>query len=156
MMEEYLRDVDDHDQKMLQKHVMDLAADATFVYSTLQAAHYHHNAGFPVYLYEFEHYAPGTIVKPRTDGADHGDEIGFIFGSPFSKGHSSNKEKALSLQMMKYWANFARTGNPNGGKLPYWPRYNKDEKYLQLDLTTRVGVMLREEKMAFWKRLHQN
>lgn len=46
--------------------------------------------------------------------------------------------------------------NPNGGKLPYWPRYNKDEKYLQLDLTTRVGVMLREEKMAFWKRLHQN
>ncbi|XP_061243453.1 carboxylesterase 4A isoform X3 [Bos javanicus] len=114
------------------------------------------DAGFPVYLYEFEHYAPGTIVKPRTDGADHGDEISFIFGSPFSKGHSSNKEKALSLQMMKYWANFARTGNPNGGKLPYWPRYNKDEKYLQLDLTTRVGVMLREEKMAFWKRLHQN
>uniref|UniRef100_A0A8B9YZX5 Carboxylic ester hydrolase n=1 Tax=Bos mutus grunniens TaxID=30521 RepID=A0A8B9YZX5_BOSMU len=156
VMEEYLRDVDDHDQKMLQKHVMDLVADATFVYSTLQAAHHHHNAGFPVYLYEFEHYAPGTIVKPRTDGADHGDEIGFIFGSPFSKGHSSNKEKALSLQMMKYWANFARTGNPNGGKLPYWPRYNKDEKYLQLDLTTRVGVMLREEKMAFWKRLHQN
>ncbi|XP_043754640.1 carboxylesterase 4A isoform X3 [Cervus elaphus] len=156
VMEEYLSDVDDHDQKMLQKHVMDLAGDATFVYSTLQAARYHRNAGFPVYLYEFEHYAPGTIVKPRTDGADHGDEIGFIFGSPFSKGHSSSKEKALSLQMMKYWANFARSGNPNGGKLPYWPRYNKDEKYLQLDLTTRVGVMLREKKMAFWKRLHQN
>lgn len=41
MMEEYLSDVDDHDQKMLQKHVMDLAGDATFVYSTLQAARYH-------------------------------------------------------------------------------------------------------------------
>ncbi|XP_060253977.1 carboxylesterase 4A isoform X5 [Ovis aries] len=156
VMEEYLSDVDGHDRKMLQERVMDLAGDATFVYSTLQAARYHRNAGFPVYLYEFEHYAPGTIVKPRTDGADHGDEIGFIFGSPFSKGHSSSKEKALSLQMMKYWANFARSGNPNGGKLPYWPRYNKDEKYLQLDLTTRVGVMLKEEKMAFWKKLHQN
>ncbi|XP_040109350.1 carboxylesterase 4A isoform X3 [Oryx dammah] len=156
VMEEYLSDVDGHDQKMLREHVMDLAGDATFVYSTLQAARYHRNAGFPVYLYEFEHYAPGTIVKPRTDGADHGDEIGFIFGSPFSKGHSSSKEKALSLQMMKYWANFARSGNPNGGKLPYWPRYNKDEKYLQLNLSTRVGVMLKEEKMAFWKKLHQN
>uniref|UniRef100_A0A8C2PJ30 Carboxylic ester hydrolase n=1 Tax=Capra hircus TaxID=9925 RepID=A0A8C2PJ30_CAPHI len=110
VMEEYLSDVDGHDQKMLQERVMDLAEDATFVYSTLQAARYHRNAGFPVYLYEFEHYAPGTIVKPRTDGADHGDEIGFIFGSPFSKGHSSSKEKALSLQMMKYWANFARSG----------------------------------------------
>lgn len=43
------------------------------------------DAGFPVYLYEFEHYAPGTIVS-RTDGADHGDEIGFILEVPFSKG----------------------------------------------------------------------
>lgn len=25
-------------------------------------------------------------------------------------GHSTVEEKALSLQMMKYWANFARTG----------------------------------------------
>lgn len=48
------------------------------------------DAGFPVYLYEFEHHAPsGIIVKPRNDGADHGDEIRFIFGSPFSKGAKS-------------------------------------------------------------------
>lgn len=46
--------------------------------------------------------------------------------------------------------------NPNGGKLPYWPHYNKEEKYLQMDFTTRVGVKLREEKMAFWMRLHQH
>lgn len=48
------------------------------------------DAGFPVYLYEFVHHAPsGIIVKPRHDGADHGDEIHFIFGSPFSKGAKS-------------------------------------------------------------------
>lgn len=45
------------------------------------------DAGFPVYLYEFEHHTPtGVIIKPCTDGADHGDEIHFIFGNPFSKG----------------------------------------------------------------------
>lgn len=45
------------------------------------------DAGFPVYLYEFKHRAPsGIIVKLRHDGADHGDELAYIFGSPFSKG----------------------------------------------------------------------
>ncbi|XP_008590308.1 PREDICTED: carboxylesterase 4A [Galeopterus variegatus] len=156
VLEEYLGNTDEHDWKMLRNHMMDLAGDATFVYSTLQTARYHRDAGLPVYLYEFEHHTrTGIIIKPRTDGADHGDEIHFIFGSPFSKGPSTGEEKALSLQMMKYWANFARTGNPNGGKLPCWPRYDKDEKYLQLDFTTRVGVKLREKKMAFWMSLHQ-
>ncbi|XP_047385270.1 carboxylesterase 4A isoform X2 [Sciurus carolinensis] len=156
VMEEYLSDTPKNDWKMFRNHVMDLAGDATFVYTTLQAARYHRDAGFPVYLYEFEHHAPsGIIVKPRNDGADHGDEIRFIFGSPFSKGLFTDEEKALSLRMMKYWANFARTGNPNDGKLPCWPRYDKDEKYLQLNLTTRVGVKLKEKRMAFWRRLHQ-
>ncbi|XP_031536540.2 carboxylesterase 4A isoform X1 [Vicugna pacos] len=156
VVKEYLADIDDHDWKRLRNHVMDLAGDATFLYSTLQAARYHRNAGFPVYMYEFKHHAPSIIIKPRTDGADHGDEMHFIFGIVLSKGYSSRKEKALSLWMMKYWANFARTGNPNGKKLPYWPRYDRDEKYLQLDLTTRVDEKLKEEKMAFWMRLHQH
>ncbi|KAM5134103.1 carboxylesterase 4A [Callospermophilus lateralis] len=157
VVEEYLNDTPKHDWKVFRNHVMDLAGDATFVYTTLQAARYYRDAGFPVYLYEFEHHAPsGIIVKPRNDGADHGDEIRFIFGSPFSKGSFTDEEKALSLRMMKYWANFARTGNPNDGKLPYWPRYDKDEKYLQLNLTTGVGVKLKDKKMAFWKRLRQS
>ncbi|KAF3817759.1 hypothetical protein GH733_013046 [Mirounga leonina] len=66
------------------------------------------------------------------------------------------EEKALSLQMMKYRANFAHTGNPNVGKLTYWPQYNKEEKYLWMDFTVRVGVKLKEEKMAFRMRLHQH
>ncbi|KAF7482542.1 Hypothetical predicted protein [Marmota monax] len=157
VVEEYLNDTPKHDWKVFRNHVMDLAGDATFVYTTLQAARYYRDASFPVYLYEFEHHAPsGIIVKPRNDGADHGDEIRFIFGSPFSKGSFTDGEKALSLRMMKYWANFARTGNPNDGKLPYWPRYDKDEKYLQLNLTTGVGVKLKDKKMAFWRRLRQS
>nr|XP_004663490.2 carboxylesterase 4A [Jaculus jaculus] len=156
VVKEYVSDADKHDWKTLRSHLLDLVGDATFVYSTLQTARYHRDAGFPVYLYEFERHAPlNIIVKPRIDGADHGDELSFIFGSPFSKGSSTGEEKAFSLQVMKYWANFARTGDPNDGKLLYWPRYDKDEKYLQLDFTTKVGVKLKEKKMAFWQRLRQ-
>ncbi|KAM5262703.1 carboxylesterase 4A [Ctenodactylus gundi] len=156
VLDEYLRDTNKHDWKVIRNHVMDLAGDATFVYSTLKAACYHRDAGFPVYLYEFEHYAPwGILIKPRMDGADHGDEIRFLFGRPFTRGWSTSKEKSLSLKMMKYWANFARTGNPNGDKLPYWPAFDEDEKYMQLDFTIRVDTKLKKEKMAFWRRLRE-
>ncbi|XP_012586144.1 PREDICTED: carboxylesterase 4A isoform X2 [Condylura cristata] len=41
VMEEYLGETDDHDWKMLRNHLLDLAADATFVYATIQAARCH-------------------------------------------------------------------------------------------------------------------
>uniref|UniRef100_A0A2K5L889 Carboxylesterase type B domain-containing protein n=1 Tax=Cercocebus atys TaxID=9531 RepID=A0A2K5L889_CERAT len=155
VVEEYLDNVNEHNWKMLRNCMMDIVQDATFVYAMLQtpsSVSLFTDAGLPVYLYEFEHHARGIIVKPRTDWADHGDEMYFLFRGPFATG----KEKALSLRMMKYWANFACTGNPNDGNLPCWTRYNKDEKYLQLDFTISVGMKLKEKKMAFCVSLYQS
>ena len=45
--------------------------------------------------------------------------------------HNSNKQWAynqsdydLSAQMSKYWANFVKTGNPNGASLTTWNPYS--------------------------------
>uniref|UniRef100_A0A2K5EGL6 Carboxylic ester hydrolase n=1 Tax=Aotus nancymaae TaxID=37293 RepID=A0A2K5EGL6_AOTNA len=63
---------------------------------------------------------------------------------------ATEEEKLLSQKMMKYWANFARTGNPNGDDLPLWPAYNLTEQYLQLDSNMSLGQKLKEQRVQVW------
>ncbi|KAG9460519.1 hypothetical protein GDO78_021301 [Eleutherodactylus coqui] len=51
---------------------------------------------------------------------------------------------------MNYWANFARTGNPNGEGLVFWPQYDHDEDYLQINLEHRAAKQLKAGKYDFW------
>ncbi|KAM5298035.1 carboxylesterase 5A [Glossophaga mutica] len=115
------------------------------------------DAGAPVYFYEFQH-RPHCLKdrKPAFVRADHTDEIRFVFGGAFLKGDvvmfegATEEEKLLSRKMMRYWANFARTGDPNGEGLPLWPAYSQKEQYLQLDLNLSVGRRLKAPKVEFW------
>ncbi|NWY91018.1 SASB hydrolase, partial [Loxia curvirostra] len=68
-------------------------------------------------------------------------------------GEVTEEEKNLSRTLMKYWANFARSGNPNGEGLVEWPSYNLNEEYLQINLQQKKGRKLKEKKVAFWKKV---
>ncbi|XP_037062371.1 acylcarnitine hydrolase-like [Peromyscus leucopus] len=110
----------------------------------------------PVYFYEFQH--PSNFfkdVRPPDVKADHDDEISFVFGSSFwgSKFDFTEEEELLSRKIMKYWAIFARHGNPNSMDLPHWPVFNQDEQYLQLDIQTNVGYALKANRMQFWTKI---
>lgn len=66
--------------------------------------------GNNVYSYHFVH-RPSSSPWPNWMGSIHGDEILFVFGDPLFPEHKySDEEKKLSRNMMRYWANFARTG----------------------------------------------
>lgn len=66
-----------------------------------------------VYVYLFDHRA-SNIVWPEWMGVIHGYEIEFVFGLPLEKRlNYTQEEEKLSRRMMKYWANFARTGWDN-------------------------------------------
>ena len=86
--------------------------------------------------------------------ADHADEIPFVFGYFFwdMKLDFTEEEELLSRRMMKYWANFARHGNPNSEGLPYWPVMDHDEQYLQLDIQPSVGRALKARRLQFWTK----
>ena len=46
---------------------------------------------------------------------------------------STPKDTEVAKMMNTYWANFAKTGNPNGEGLPEWPVYNiQNEEILDI------------------------
>ncbi|XP_068938557.1 liver carboxylesterase 1-like isoform X2 [Petaurus breviceps papuanus] len=131
-----------------------LLGDLIFGIPAVRVARFHMASGAPTYMYEFQHRPSySTNLKPETVKADHGDEIFSVFGAPFLRGGSPKEEKKLSRTMMKYWANFAKNGNPNGEGLLKWPAYDQNESYLQINIPHKVSKKLKEKEVEFWTEL---
>ncbi|XP_059120182.1 acylcarnitine hydrolase-like isoform X3 [Peromyscus eremicus] len=152
LMEEYMGDTED--PQALQIQFTEMMGDFMFVIPALQVAHFQRSHA-PVYFYEFQHRSSFfKDIKPPHVKADHGDEVPFVFGSFFwsAKFDLTEEEELLNRRMMKYWANFARHGNPNSEGLPYWPMLDHDEQYLQLDIKSAVGQALKARRLQFWSK----
>jgi para-nitrobenzyl esterase len=60
------------------------------------------------------------------------------------------RDHALSEIMMNAWVRFAATGDPNGGNLPTWQRYDTArDNYFELGDELRAGGAWRASQMAF-------
>ncbi|XP_032751429.1 pyrethroid hydrolase Ces2e-like isoform X1 [Rattus rattus] len=153
LIEEYMGDT--KDPRTLQMQYREMIGDFTIIVPALQVARFQRSHA-PVYFYEFQHGSRFLKnFRPRHVKADHGDELFLIFGSFFwgTKFDLTEEEKLLSKMMMKYWANFARYGNPNSKGLPYWPVSSQDDQYLQLDIHPSVGHALKARRLQFWTKI---
>jgi para-nitrobenzyl esterase len=110
-----------------------LASDLFIGYGTWRWLEAHLATGrAPVYRYSFDHpmpVPPGTkqhgVEVTGTDlGARHAGEIEYVFGALHPPVPWTPEDRALSDAVMTYWSNFAKTGDPSGGDLPAWPRYD--------------------------------
>jgi len=84
----------------------------------------------PAYTYLFQRQLPGD-----SSGAFHSSDLWYIFHSmrhswrPFTAG-----DKELSVQMVDYWTNFAKFGNPNGKGGDVWKPYTaQNPQFLVMD-----------------------
>jgi len=76
-------------------------------------------AGLGAWVYRFDRVRPGH----HGFGAYHGAEIPYVFGTGATWLPAEPVDRALSETIMRYWVNFARSGDPNGPGLPHWPRW---------------------------------
>jgi len=112
-----------------------------------------HGSRQPVWLYLYAHPEPGPDAGRY--GAFHSSELPYVFQTleasperPFTA-----DDVTLSAIMAGYWANFVKTGNPNGAGLPEWPVLNPEVPQLMvLDVEPAVQPVLTATKRALFIR----
>jgi para-nitrobenzyl esterase len=102
-------------------------------------------------MYNFDIPVPAAAVPAGIFlGATHGAELTSVFGtSPLFAADAAGK--AASEQIQRYWTNFARTGDPNGGSDPTWPAFSASSNVrMNLALTPSVVTDFRAAECGFW------
>lgn len=160
--------------EITEQSATDLAGDRFIAYSTWKWFDLHRkNSSQPVYRYYFSKPRPemrdkdleaglaGGVIKknknepkaPKPKGAVHSAEIEYAMGNL-----ATNKDYAwteddykVSETMMNYFANFIKSGNPNGEKLPIWPMA-KDEKkpeIMVIDMESKAKKAENDDRYLF-------
>jgi para-nitrobenzyl esterase len=156
------------------KSATDLAGDRFISYSTWKWYDLHLQTGkSPVYRYyysrprpamraEMGNATPGLAggvtkgdaskpaVEPPATGAVHSAEIEYAMGNlPSNRVYDWQVEDFLvSAVMQDYFANFIKTGNPNGMALPVWPQASRGniEQFMCIDVNTRAETEKNRER----------
>jgi para-nitrobenzyl esterase len=83
--------------------------------------------GNPTYVYHFS-YAPAA-TRATTFGLPHGGEIAYVFNTPRTGGFD-DEGKAVAQAANKYWAQFAKTGDPDSAGGVLWPKFDSGQEYV--------------------------
>jgi len=110
----------------------------------------------PIFLYHFDRGLPAEGPEPDF-GAFHSGEIPYAFGTLDSVDRPFRPaDYALSEQMMAYWTQFIRTGDPNGPDLPAWPAFTEAEpQAMRLDSVSAAGALPNQAQLDWWQAFLQ-
>jgi para-nitrobenzyl esterase len=159
--QEFLRLYPAENGPMAERSLEDFLGDRFIAWSTWKWLEAQAATGKqPVYRYRFDLAPPAGPKGPPGMGAFHSSEIEYVFGTLESKASIPwrSEDRNLSELMQKYWANFARGGDPNGPGLPEWPvsRSASGSPVMYLSAQPQAGKDEQRDRYlflnAFWEK----
>lgn len=156
-----------------------LASDRFIAYSTWKWMDLHaKNADQPVYRYLYSKLRPplkdaslvpglaggtmeGSEKQPKPIGASHACEIEYAMGNLHLVDDYQwiPEDYAVSKTFMDYFANFIKTGNPNGNGLPEWKPVNGSEStppVMIIDTTSKLINATGDGRYTFHDKYYGN
>jgi para-nitrobenzyl esterase len=107
----------------------------------------------PVYYYSFQQRPPFPRESPYAGwGASHFAELWYVFDHlDQSSWQWTAADRNMAAEISSYWANFVRSGDPNGRGLPSWPAFDNAKSNVQYlaDPITTDGVLGIEHLRVF-------
>ena len=169
-------------EKEIELSATALAADRFIVYSTWKWFDLHrNNSSQPVYRYLYSKLRPelvdksvvsglagGTVKKDENApkpaaavGAPHACEIEYCMGNlHLIKEYAWTADDfTVSNTMLNYFANFIKTGNPNGEKLPTWDAAKAGDltpPVMILDTESKTVKALNDARYEFLDKAYKN
>jgi len=168
----------------VEQSATDLAGDLFIVYSTWKWADEHRRTGgSPVFLYYYAHPRPPMVpemgdavaglaggvvrkpkaaakalVRPPAKGAVHSADIEYAMGNLATNPVYAwtAEDEQVSELMQCYYANFVKTGDPNGPGLPVWPPANQgaEMQYIVWDVNPLLMVDRNRARYSFQEQLY--
>ena len=141
------------DEDVMNQKGFDLVSDLFTGFPTWKVCDYHAKSGLPVYRYHYMHPRPQQSekmgdkvaalaggVREKTaeekkaqqpqiaPGAVHSADIEYAMGTLDTNEYYDwqDEDYAISKLFLNYYANFCKTGNPNGEGLPQWTAITKE------------------------------
>ena len=92
----------------------------------------------------------------RRKGVAHADDILYLNGEFLTQPDKYPAESAVAEIIQQYWVNFAKTCNPNGAGLPYWPSFD-DAKPTTMQFSNGASLIMRpnREQVDFVDRFYK-
>jgi para-nitrobenzyl esterase len=146
---------DPHGDQPLDELKQQVFADRTFVEPARHLADETARAGQPTWLYRFSYVAESA--RGRARGAQHGMEIPYTLNIPAALvgDEVTAADEAMGAIASAYWVAFAKTGDPNGGGRPLWPRH--DPASSQVIDFTNAGVVVEPDplqaRLDLWQKV---
>jgi len=103
----------------------------------------------PAWLYHFTRVPPTD--RGRRFGAHHGAELPYVFGNLIGQADYSDVDRRVSDNMVEYWVQFAKAGDPNWTGIPAWPAHTvASDEHLNIGDEIARGRALHREGGALF------